>query len=81
MDLQVYSYGTPLYEEGGNKVHIYDWDAGKCLCGSKLTGSCTLVSVDLKWLNDNSGINLCSKCERIARNLLNKQLNTNCKNE
>jgi len=71
MDLQVYSKSNNLYEEGGHKTHIYDWDKSRCLCGTELNGTCTLVEVTKDWLNINKGPNLCKRCENIANKLLN----------
>lgn len=72
IDLQVYHDGGLFHAEGGNRTHIYDWEQGKCLCGTTMLGSCTLVDVTKKWLDESSGDELCKRCERKARKLLNK---------
>jgi len=68
MDLQVYNiinYFRPT------KIHIYDYDSGRCLCGRDYFGSCTGVPATLKWVTqpDPDGC-ICRACKRKALKLL-----------
>ena len=68
MNLQVYNI---LNYERRTKVHIYDYDAGKCLCGHDYNGSCTGVDATLKWVEQpDPDEQICKACKRRAIELL-----------
>lgn len=72
MDLEVYALEQgSIFYANTRKLHIYDWDSGKCLCGCQALGTCTLKKVDKEWLSqpdpDNS---VCMKCRDIANKIV-----------
>lgn len=75
MDLQVYDIeGSSVWFSARRKLHIYDYDSGKCLCGCQALGTSTLVSVDKAWLTqpDPDDI-ICKKCKKKALKLLEQE--------
>lgn len=72
MDLQVYALEQgSIFYANYRKLHIYDWDSGKCLCGCQAIGTCTLQQVDKEWLSQADPDNIvCMKCRKIASRIV-----------
>ena len=75
MDLQVYDIeGSSMWFSARRKLHIYDYDSGKCLCGCQAPGTCTLQQVDKEWLSQPDPDNVvCKKCKKKALKLLEQE--------
>ena len=67
-NLFAYSTGGRIFSDGGEKLHIYDWTAGRLLCGWHLVGSC-VDEVTPDWLVKVDGSAVCQKCARAARRM------------
>lgn len=72
MDLQVYDIeGSSMWFAARRKLHIYDYDSGKCLCGCQAPGSCTFQDANEAWLTQPDPDDMiCKKCKKIAAKLL-----------
>ena len=69
-ELYVFADAGSLFEEWTGKVHVFDWKAGRLLCGRHLTGSC-LSEVDPRWLSGAEGSpGVCKQCREKARKML-----------
>lgn len=71
MDLQVYALEQgSIFYTNKRKLHIYDWDSGRCLCGCQAAGNCTLQQVDKEWLSQPDPDNIvCKSCRKIANKI------------
>lgn len=72
MDLQVYEIErASIFFVSRRKLHIYDYDSGKCLCGCQAPGSCTNQDANKDWITqpDPDKV-ICIKCKKIAAKLL-----------
>ena len=67
-NLFAYSTSGRLFDDGGDKLHIFDWKAGRLLCGRHLTGS-VILEVTPEWLDEASGY-VCRQCLAKARKFL-----------
>lgn len=68
-NLFAYSTGGRIFSDGGEKLHIYDWSAGRLLCGRHLTGSC-VDEVTPDWFDNVDGSAVCRQCARKASGML-----------
>ena len=70
-NLLAYSTSGRLFDDGGEKLHVFDLAAGRILCGRHLVGSC-VAEVTPEWLDTTDGACLCQQCARKARKFLGK---------
>ena len=75
MDLQVYDIeGSSMWFSARRKLHIYDYDSDKCLCGCQAPGTCTLQQVDKEWLSQPDPDDVvCKRCKKKALRLLEQE--------
>lgn len=68
-NLFAYSTGGRIFDDGGETIHIFDWETGRILCGRHLTGSC-VAEVTSEWLARADEGCVCKQCLRKARRVL-----------
>lgn len=68
-NLMAYSTSGRIFDDGGEKLHIFDWEAGRILCGRHLVGSC-VAEVTTEWLDSTDEACLCRQCAQKALKLL-----------
>lgn len=68
-NLLAYSTSGRIFDDGSEKLHVFDWTAGRILCGRHLVGSC-VAEVTTEWLDSTDGACLCQQCAGKARRIL-----------
>ena len=78
MDLMVYEIErSDIFRKARRKIHIYDYDTDKVLCGLPNIGSSTFADVNEEWLNQPDPDKcLCSKCKKKALRILKQDILT-----
>ena len=71
-NLFAYSTSGRLFDDGGDKLHIFDWTSSRVLCGRHLVGSC-VAEVTPEWIRKtDAGGCVCRQCMKKARNMLSE---------
>ena len=69
-NLLAYSTSGRIFDDGGEKLHIYNWTDGRVLCGRHLVGSC-VAEVTREWIQETAaGGCLCKQCMKKALRIL-----------